>query len=173
MREALLSGNVLSLYQGLGTKNVQSILSGFVYFYGYSFIRSKYLQHAHSSSLSLFSNIVVAAAAGACTVILTQVTFVSAFCEMSVWCQWLNTCNLCALAADRLQPWDTLSARMQTSRPGEAKSFASLLEEGGIRQAYNGLGISLLLIANPAIQVCSKCVMVSHEMTESFFHALG
>jgi len=55
-----------------------------------------------------------------------------------------------------VQPLDTLAARMQTSQPGEAKGLLHLLREGGIKRAFDGLGISLILTMNPAIQVRSR-----------------
>lgn len=121
LHEAVSSGRVLSLYQGLPTKNVHSVLTGFVYFYSYSFIRSRYLAATAADQLGLLANLAVAASAGACTALVAQ-------------------------------PWDTLSARMQTSRPGECKGFLAMLREGGLRQAYDGMGVSLMLTCNPAIQ---------------------
>ncbi|GJP56286.1 hypothetical protein CLOM_g15354 [Closterium sp. NIES-68] len=121
LREAVASGDVSSLYAGLATKNMHSVLTGFVYFYTYSFFKSRYLASAQQKNLGLLANLAVAASAGACTAVVTQ-------------------------------PWDTLSARMQTSRPGESKGFLEMLREGGLTHAFDGLGVSLLLVSNPAIQ---------------------
>ncbi|CAI5507827.1 unnamed protein product [Closterium sp. Naga37s-1] len=121
LREAVASGDISSLYAGLATKNMQSVLTGFVYFYAYSFFKTRYLASAHQKNLGLLANLAVAASAGACTAVVTQ-------------------------------PWDTLSARMQTSRPGEGKGFVQMLREGGLAHAFDGLGVSLLLVSNPAIQ---------------------
>lgn len=121
LREAVSSGKVLSLYQGLGTKNVQSVIAGFVYFYSYSFFKGRFLKASNMQQLGLGTNLVVAAAAGTCTCIVTQ-------------------------------PWDTISARMQTSKPGESPSLLAVLKEGGLLRAFDGLGVSLLLTCNPAIQ---------------------
>lgn len=74
--EAVSNGQVLSLYQGLGTKNLQSFISQFVYFYGYSFFKRLYLVKSGSKSMGTKANLIVAAAAGACTVIITQVSHV-------------------------------------------------------------------------------------------------
>ncbi|RRT80205.1 hypothetical protein B296_00017609 [Ensete ventricosum] len=52
-----------------------------------------------------------------------------------------------------LQPLDTASSRMQTSAFGKSKGLWETLSEGYWSEAYDGLGISLLLTANPAIQV--------------------
>ena len=73
--EAIRNGQVLSLYQGLGTKNLQSIIQQFVYFYGYSFLKRLYLKRNNFKSMGTTSNLIVAAAAGACTVIITQVSY--------------------------------------------------------------------------------------------------
>lgn len=52
-----------------------------------------------------------------------------------------------------LQPLDTASSRMQTSEFGKSKGLLKTLSEGSWNEAYDGLGISLLLTANPSIQV--------------------
>lgn len=72
--EAISTRQVLSLYQGLGTKNLQSFISQFIYFYGYSFFKRLYLQKSDNKSIGTRANLIVAAAAGACTVIVTQVS---------------------------------------------------------------------------------------------------
>ncbi|EPS66250.1 hypothetical protein M569_08529, partial [Genlisea aurea] len=119
--EAISKGQVLSLYQGLWTKNLQSIISQFVYFYGYSFFKRLYLRESRFKSIGTTANLLIAAAAGACTVIVTQ-------------------------------PLDTASSRMQTSDFGKSKGLWESLSEGSWRDAYDGLGISLLLVTNPSIQ---------------------
>lgn len=120
--EAISTRQVLSLYQGLGTKNLQSFVSQFVYFYGYSFFKRLYLENSGNKSIGTKANLVVAAAAGACTVIVTQ-------------------------------PLDTAASRMQTSEFGKSKGLWKTLSEGKWTEAYDGLGISLLLTSNPSIQV--------------------
>ncbi|KAF7805123.1 protein YIPF1-like protein [Senna tora] len=70
--EAISNGQVLSLYQGLGTKNLQSFISQFVYFYGYSYFKRMYLLKSGSKNIGTKANLVIAAAAGACTAIVTQ-----------------------------------------------------------------------------------------------------
>lgn len=119
--EAISKGQVLSLYQGLGTKNLQSFISQFVYFYGYSFFKRLYLEKTGFKSVGTKANLIVAAAAGACTVIITQ-------------------------------PLDTASSRMQTCAFGKSKGLWKTLAEGTWKEAFDGLGISLLLTANPSIQ---------------------
>ncbi|XP_061358599.1 peroxisomal adenine nucleotide carrier 1-like [Gastrolobium bilobum] len=119
--EAISTGQVLSLYQGLGTKNLQSFVSQFVYFYGYSYFKRVYLDKSGSKSIGTKANLVIAAAAGACTAIVTQ-------------------------------PLDTASSRMQTSAFGKSKGLLKTLAEGTCSDAFDGLGISLLLTSNPAIQ---------------------
>lgn len=59
------------------------------------------------------------------------------------------------LIATFLQPLDTASARMQTSTFGKSKTLWQTLKDGDWRQAFNGLGASLILTSNPAIQVLS------------------
>lgn len=71
--EAISNGQVLSLYQGIGTKNLQSFISQFVYFYGYSYFKRLYLDKSGYKSIGTKANLVIAAAAGACTAIATQV----------------------------------------------------------------------------------------------------
>ncbi|RWW22651.1 hypothetical protein GW17_00013134 [Ensete ventricosum] len=121
LREAISKRQFFSLYQGLGTKNLQSFISQFVYFYSYSSLKRLYLQKTGVKSVGTKANLVVAAAAGVCTVIVTQ-------------------------------PLDTASSRMQTSAFGKSKGLWETLSEGYWSEAYDGLGISLLLTANPAIQ---------------------
>ncbi|CAK9137190.1 unnamed protein product [Ilex paraguariensis] len=149
--EAISTRQVLSLYQGLGTKNLQSFISQFVYFYGYSFFKRLYLQKSGSKSIGTKANLIVAAAAGACTVIVTQ-------------------------------PLDTASSRMQTSAFGKSKSLWKTLSEGTWSEAFDGLGISLLLTANPSIQYTVfdqlkdrllKGQLVNQRQTESSPQALS
>ncbi|XP_009349380.2 peroxisomal adenine nucleotide carrier 1 [Pyrus x bretschneideri] len=119
--EAISTRQVLSLYQGLETKNLQSFIAQFVYFYGYSYFKRLYVETSGVKSIGTRANLVLAAAAGACTAILTQ-------------------------------PLDTASSRMQTSAFGKSKGLWKTLTEGSWIDAFDGLGISLLLTANPAIQ---------------------
>ncbi|KAK8508911.1 hypothetical protein V6N13_090857 [Hibiscus sabdariffa] len=119
--EAVSTGRVLSLYQGLGTKNLQSFIAQFIYFYGYSYFKRLYLEKSGSKSIGTKANLILAAAAGACTAIVTQ-------------------------------PLDTASSRMQTSAFGKAKGLWKTLSEGTLSDAFDGLGISLLLTSNPSIQ---------------------
>ncbi|CAK7340725.1 unnamed protein product [Dovyalis caffra] len=119
--EAISTRQVLSLYQGLGTKNLQSFISQFVYFYGYSYFKRLYLKKSGSKHIGTKVNLVIAAAAGACTAVVTQ-------------------------------PLDTASSRMQTSAFGKSKGLWETLTEGRWSDAFDGLGISLLLTSNPAIQ---------------------
>ncbi|XP_078441284.1 peroxisomal adenine nucleotide carrier 1-like [Wolffia australiana] len=119
--DAFSSRQIMSLYQGLGTKNLQSFISQFVYFYGYSYFKRLYLERSGVKSIGTKANLVVAAAAGACTVIVTQ-------------------------------PLDTASSRMQTSEFGKSRGLWGTLSEGSLMEAFDGLGISLLLTSNPAIQ---------------------
>ncbi|KAJ0981545.1 hypothetical protein J5N97_009800 [Dioscorea zingiberensis] len=119
--EAISTRRVLSLYQGLGTKNLQSFISQFVYFYSYSYFKRLYLKKSQVKSIGTKANLIVAAAAGACTVFVTQ-------------------------------PLDTASSRMQTSEFGNSKSLWETLSGRSWSEAFDGLGISLLLTSNPSIQ---------------------
>lgn len=119
--EAISTRHVLSLYQGLGTKNFQSFISQFIYFYGYSFFKRLYLKQIGDKSIGTRANLVIAAAAGACTVVVTQ-------------------------------PLDTASSKMQTSKFGKSKGLWKSLSQSTWSELFDGLGISLLLTANPSIQ---------------------
>ncbi|KAF5463427.1 hypothetical protein F2P56_019343 [Juglans regia] len=121
LREAISTHQVLSLYQGLGTKNLQSFIAQFVYFYGYSYFKRLYLVRSGAKRIGTTANLVLAATAGACTAIVTQ-------------------------------PLDTASSRMQTSAFGKSKGLWKTLAECSWSDAFDGLGISLLLTSNPAIQ---------------------
>lgn len=119
--EAISTRQVLSLYQGLGTKNVQSFVSSFIYFYGYSYFRKMYLKKTGNKTIGTVANLIVATAAGVCTIVITQ-------------------------------PLDTASSRMQTSEFGKSKGLWKTLSEGTWSEAFDGLGISILLTTNPSIQ---------------------
>ncbi|CAN6328384.1 unnamed protein product [Urochloa humidicola] len=119
--EAIRKKQLLSLYQGLNTKNFQSFISSFFYFYGYSYFKRLYLEKSGAKSIGTTANLIVAAAAGACTVISTQ-------------------------------PLDTAASRMQTSAFGKSKGLRETLAEGTWMEAFDGLGISIILTCNPSIQ---------------------
>lgn len=119
--ETISNHQILSLYQGLGTKNLQAFVFQFIYFYKYNFFKKLYLKKTGTKSIGTRANLVLAAAAGACTVVITQ-------------------------------PLDTASSRMQTSEFGKSKGLWKTLSEGTRSEAFDGLGISLLLTANPSIQ---------------------
>ncbi|KAG6432227.1 hypothetical protein SASPL_103801 [Salvia splendens] len=150
--EAISKGQVLSLYQGLGTKNLQSFISQFIYFYGYSFFKRLYLRESKSKSIGTAANLLIAAAAGACTAIATQASHTSDFA--------LNAGANCFNRNPRLRSllqWVSRvqilsSSRMQTSDFGKSKGLWQSLSEGSFSDAFDGLGISLLLTANPSIQ---------------------
>ncbi|CAN1280406.1 Peroxisomal adenine nucleotide carrier 1 [Linum perenne] len=126
--EAVRTRQLLSLYQGLGTKNVQSFVSSFLYFYGYTFFKKLYLDKTGKTSMGAKVNLLIAAAAGAYAVTLTM-------------------------------PLDTAASRMQTTEFGKSKGLWETLSEGTWGEAFDGLGISLLLTSNPAIQVyASSCL---------------
>lgn len=72
--EAIATGKVLSLYQGLGTKNVQSFISSFLYFYGYNYFKRMYIVWSGNKAIGTRANLIVAAASAACTVIITHVS---------------------------------------------------------------------------------------------------
>lgn len=73
--EAVSTGQVSSLFQGLGTKNLQAFIAQFVYFYGYSYFKRLYLERTGFKSIGTKANLILAAAAGACTAISTQVSY--------------------------------------------------------------------------------------------------
>ncbi|KAI3775805.1 hypothetical protein L1987_45559 [Smallanthus sonchifolius] len=60
------------LYQGLGTKNLQSFIAQFVYFYGYSYFKRLYQINYGTKSIGTKANLILAASAGACIAIITQ-----------------------------------------------------------------------------------------------------
>lgn len=121
LREAIAKRQLLSLYQGLGTKNLQSVISQFLYFYGYSFFRQLYLRWAKLNHMGTGANLAVGVFAGACTVLVTQ-------------------------------PLDTASSQMQTSSFGKSRGLLSMMTGRSWKEAYVGIGVSLLLTCNPAIQ---------------------
>ncbi|XAR48997.1 hypothetical protein NMG60_11032005 [Bertholletia excelsa] len=49
------------------------------------------------------------------------------------------------------KPWDTASSRMQIGEFGKSEGLWKTLAEGTWSEAFDGLGISLLLTSNPSI----------------------
>jgi hypothetical protein len=70
LQEAISTRQVLSVYQG--TKNLQSFIAQFVYFYGYSYFKRLYLERSGAKRIRTKANLVLAATAGACTALVTQ-----------------------------------------------------------------------------------------------------
>ncbi|KAI7733182.1 hypothetical protein M8C21_005446, partial [Ambrosia artemisiifolia] len=139
--EAVSTGQIVSLYQGLGTKNLQSFIAQFVYFYGYSYFKRLYQTKYNTKSIGTKANLILAASAGACTAIITQ-----NFVRMLM----VETIRLGG--ESNKQPLDTASSRMQTSAFGRSKGLRAMLTQGSWSEVFDGLGISLLLTSNPAIQ---------------------
>jgi hypothetical protein len=135
--EAIRKRQLLSLYQGLNTKNIQSFISSFFYFYGYSYFKRLYLEKSGAKSIGTTANLLVAAAAGACTVIVTQ-------------------------------PLDTAASRMQTSAFGKSKGLRETLAEGTWMEAFDGLGISIILTCNPSIQVLNLARFLYDEYYRTY-----
>ena len=52
-----------------------------------------------------------------------------------------------------LQPLDTASARMQTRSFGNSQGLCETLKTGDWTRAFDGLGASLILVSNPAVNV--------------------
>ncbi|KAF5809376.1 putative mitochondrial carrier domain protein [Helianthus annuus] len=71
--EAVSTGQIVSLYQCLGTKNLQSFIAQFVYFHGYSYFKRLYQVKYSTESIGTKANFLLAASVGACTDIITQV----------------------------------------------------------------------------------------------------
>lgn len=83
-----------------------------------------------------------------------QITFPSV--PTTFRCQWLlpSSCmGFYYLTLIFFQPLDTASSRMQTSEFGKSKGLWKSLSESTWSEAFDGLGISLLLTSNPSIQV--------------------
>lgn len=52
-----------------------------------------------------------------------------------------------------MQPLDTASARMQTRSFGKSQGLCGTLMTGDWTHAFDGLGASLILVSNPAVNV--------------------
>ncbi|KAL3634587.1 NAD(+) salvage pathway protein [Castilleja foliolosa] len=98
------------LWEAISTRQVLSF-----------FLKRLYLRKSGYKSIGTKANLIIAAAAGACTVVATQ-------------------------------PLDTASSKMQTSDFGKSKGLWESLSERTWAELFDGLGISLLLTANPSIQ---------------------
>lgn len=57
---------------------------------------------------------------------------------------------------------------MQTSEFGKSKGLWKTLSEGTWREAFDGLGISLLLTANPSIQVLDRAFLYEGSICGCF-----
>eukprot|EP00854_Cymbomonas_tetramitiformis_P023285 gene23285-28180_t len=122
---------MVALYRGAGFKCVHSISQTFLYFYTYSFLKRQY--ESRVGKLSTTANLLIGMAAGAYNVIWTQ-------------------------------PLDTMSTRLQIKRGGskdaqepQEKTLKQVDERAKelaleVLANYRGLGASLLLCCNPAIQ---------------------
>ncbi|GAU14888.1 hypothetical protein TSUD_46810 [Trifolium subterraneum] len=141
--EAISKRQVLSLYQGLGTKNVQSFISSFIYFYGYSYFKKLYLKTTGNKNIGTTANLIAATMSGS----------KRSLEKFNIW-HFLYTKNHPSLAGD--QPLDTASSRMQTSEFGKSKGLWETLSEGSWSEAYDGLAISILLTTNPSIQAADS-----------------
>ena len=61
------------------------------------------------------------------------------------------------------QPLDTAASRMQTSAFGKSKGLRETLSEGTWMEAFDGLGISIILTCNPSIQVLNLARFLYNE----------
>lgn len=61
-----------------------------------------------------------------------------------------------------IQPLDTASSKMQTCEFGKSKGLWKSLSENTWSESFDGLGISLLLTANPSIQVKWLSTILRH-----------
>jgi len=104
------------------------------------------LEKSGAKSVGTTANLLVAAAAGACTVIVTQV--INAIGLLKI-----NLGRLILFMLRLYQPLDTAASRMQTSAFGKSKGLRETLAEGTWMEAFDGLGISIILTCNPSIQV--------------------
>jgi hypothetical protein len=154
--EAIYKRQFLSLYQGLNTKNIQSFVSSFFYFYGYSYFKRLYLEKSGAKSIGTTANLLVAAAAGACNAIVTQVTNAIGLLK-------INLGSLILFVLLFYQPLDTATSRMQTSAFGKSKGLRETLAEGTWMEAFDGLGISIILTCNPSIQVLNLARFLYNE----------
>lgn len=75
MWETISKDQVFSLYQ--------SFISQFIYFYSYSYFKRVYSERTGSKSIGTKANLLIAAAAGACTSVLIQVCFTLMIPEIS------------------------------------------------------------------------------------------
>ncbi|KAL6185828.1 hypothetical protein ACLB2K_041951 [Fragaria x ananassa] len=102
-----------------------------------SFFKRLYLKKSGNKTMGTKVNLIVAAAAGACTVIVTQP---------------LDTASSRMQTSEFGKSKGLSSSRMQTSEFGKSKGLWKTLTEGTWIEAFDGLGISLLLTSNPSIQ---------------------
>eukprot|EP00898_Chlorokybus_atmophyticus_P003248 jgi/Chlat1/3924/Chrsp26S04188 len=120
-QQTLGEQGVVGLYAGLGVKSLHAVIQQFIYFYSYSYLKRRYT--AVVAKISTAANLAIAAAAGICTVLVTQ-------------------------------PLDTVTAKLQTHSGAkhEQKGLVESMQKLGLAKLYDGLGASLLLTCNPAIQ---------------------
>ncbi|RVW53482.1 Peroxisomal adenine nucleotide carrier 1 [Vitis vinifera] len=142
--EAISTRQIVSLYQGLGTKNLQSFIAQFVYFYGYSCFKRLYLERSGFNSIGTKANLILAAAAGACTAIVTQILASFLFYYALGFQLMLHLVAYGSPGYSLLKDADKCF--------WEIKRAWQTLTAGTWSEAFDGLGISLLLTTNPAIQ---------------------
>ncbi|XP_045787402.1 peroxisomal adenine nucleotide carrier 1-like isoform X1 [Trifolium pratense] len=70
--EAISKHRVLSLYQGLGTKSLYSLIMPFIYFYAYSYFKKLHLKKNGNKNIGATANLIAATMSGVCTVLITQ-----------------------------------------------------------------------------------------------------
>ncbi|CAN6551570.1 unnamed protein product [Malus baccata var. baccata] len=160
--EAISTRQVLSLYQGLGTKNFQSFISQFIYFYGYSFFKRLYLEKSGNKNMGTRANLIVAAAAGACTVIVTQGTWIEAFDGLGISLLLTSNPSIQHTVFDQLKQRllrGQLSKRTGTKSSPEALSAFSAFVLGAVSKCIASC------LTYPAI-MCKVMIQAAEEKEE-------
>jgi hypothetical protein len=121
------------------------------------------LEKSGAKSIGTTANLVVAAAAGACTVIVTQVSNTIGLLKNAMGLLKINLGSLILFVLLSYQPLDTAASRMQTSAFGKSKGLRETLSEGTWMEAFDGLGISIILTCNPSIQVLNLARFLYNE----------
>jgi len=123
---------IAGLYAGLSSGLIGTVASQGVYYYWYALISAWLQARKNGQKLSVFDNLLGSSIAGVLNVLLT----------LPIWT--VNT----RMQTTRKQKKDGAPAR----DTGIIATFTQIIMESGVTGLWNGLGPSIILVANPVIQ---------------------
>jgi len=124
---------IAGLYAGLSSGLIGTVASQGVYYYWYALISSWLQSRKKGQKLSVFDNLLGSSIAGILNVLIT----------LPIWT--VNT----RMQTQRKQKKEGSSPARDT---GILATFTQIIMESGVTGLWNGLGPSIILVANPVIQ---------------------